>query len=196
MFKNTNVQPLLTNERGSIAIEFALIGLALTFFTAFLVDLVVQQAMIGKLDRVTYSMAGAIRERTQLYRSDEYLNQNQVDTVALLAKKVLQDMESGADLSKLSMTIEELHFVEPKLTSGTNDRVVSRYNSFRSGPQTCAPFTTLNNMQDLSPKGSYGRWVPLYQVTICLPTSSWFTRITSGGDDKTQQKSFAIVVVR
>ncbi|WP_246201551.1 tight adherence pilus pseudopilin TadF [Budvicia diplopodorum] len=196
MFKNMNVRPLLTNESGSVAVEFAMIGVVLTFLTAFLVDLVLQQAMIGKLDRVTYSVAGTLRERTQLYHNDEYLNQRQVDTISQLAKKVLLDMESGADLSNLSITVEELHFVEPKLTSNLHSRVVSRYNSFRSGPETCTPYTKLNNMQDLSPKGSYGRWVPMYQVTLCLPSVSWFTRFTGGGDGKTQHKSFSIVVVR
>ncbi|SFC13433.1 tight adherence pilus pseudopilin TadF [Pragia fontium] len=196
MFRNMNAQPLLTNERGSVAVEFGLISLVLIFFVVFLVDLVLQQALVGKLDRVTYSMAGTLRERTQLYKSDEYLNQGQVEQIAALSRKVLKDMHSGADLSQLSMMVEELHFKEPKLVGGGNAKEVTRYQSYQVGGQVCQPYTTLNNMQELSPRGSYGRWVPMYQVTLCLPSNSWFSKLTGDGDGKSQQKSFAVVVVR
>ncbi|MWR47672.1 flp pilus assembly surface protein TadF, partial [Escherichia coli] len=37
--------------------------------------------------------------------------------------------------------------------------------------------------------------VPLYQVTVCLPTISWFTRLTSK-EQTPLMSSFAIVMLR
>ncbi|VFS61545.1 tight adherence pilus pseudopilin TadF [Leminorella grimontii] len=195
MFRNTNVQNLWTNQRGAVAVEFGLIALVLIFFIMFLVDLMLQQALVGKLDRVTYSVAGTLRERTQLYGSDEYLSQEQAEQAVLLAKKTLQNMHSDADLSKLSATVEELHFVDLKLLS-SDRKEISRYNRYHVGAASCEPYSKLDTLQELSPKGSYNRWVPMYQVTLCLPSASWFKKLTDFNSEGAQQKSFAIVVVR
>jgi len=53
----------------------------------------------------------------------------------------------------------------------------------------------LDQLIDLSPRGSYGRWVPLYQVTVCLPTQSMYTRLTSE-EEHPVMSSFAIVMAR
>ena len=63
MFKNMNVPNLWTDKRAAVSVEFVLISIALIFFIFFLTDLVVRQATIGKLDRVSYSVAGILRER-------------------------------------------------------------------------------------------------------------------------------------
>ncbi|VTR56567.1 Uncharacterised protein [Serratia fonticola] len=51
--------------------EFVFIAIALVTFIYFLGDLVMRQALIGRLDRTAYSIAGVLRERTQLYAARE-----------------------------------------------------------------------------------------------------------------------------
>ncbi|OON42174.1 flp pilus assembly surface protein TadF [Izhakiella australiensis] len=191
-----NVHDLCTDRRGSVAVEFATISVLLVVFIFFLTDLVVRQATIGRLDRVSYSVAGTLRERIQLYDAREELNQRDVDQIAKLAARMLTDMHEEADLSKLKLVVEELHF-EDATSVGNTNKEISFYRSWQSGSgSSCAPPQTLNRLIQLAPKGSYGRWVPLYQVTVCLPTTSWYTRLTTSRTITPLLSSFAIVMAR
>lgn len=195
MFKNMNVPNLWTDKRAAVSVEFVLISIALIFFIFFLTDLVVRQATVGKLDRVSYSVAGILRERIQLFDARETLNQQDVDSAADLAKKILTDMNSTIDLSQMSLHVEEMHFEDP-IRLGDDRKQIKLYKSWDSGSAgQCLPPQSLNQLQQLTPRGSYGRWVPLYQVTVCLPTFSWFTRLTST-EETPMMSSFAIVMLR
>lgn len=195
MFKNMNVPSLWTDRRASVSVEFVMISIALIFFIFFLTDLVIRQATIGKLDRVSYSVAGILRERIQLYDARETLNQQDVNAIADLARRILTDMNSTIDLSQMSMHVEEMHFEDP-IRLGDDRKQIKLYKSWDSGSSgQCLPPQPLNQLQQLTPRGSYGRWVPLYQVTVCLPTFSWFTRLTSS-DEKPVMSSFSIVMLR
>ncbi|AMO81227.1 tight adherence pilus pseudopilin TadF [Obesumbacterium proteus] len=195
MFKNMNVLNLWTDRRAAVSVEFVLISIALIFFIFFLTDLVIRQATIGKLDRVSYSVAGILRERIQLYDARETLSQQDVDATAELAKKILTDMNSTIDLSQMSLHVEEMHFEDP-IRLGDDRKQIKLYKTWDSGSAgQCTPPQPLNEQQQLTPRGSYGRWVPLYQVTVCLPTFSWFTRLTST-EETPLMSSFAIVMLR
>jgi len=195
LFKNMNVLNLWTDKRAAVSVEFVLISIALIFFIFFLTDLVIRQATVGKLDRVSYSVAGILRERIQLFDARETLNQQDVDGAADLAKKILTDMNSTIDLSQMSLHVEEMHFEDP-IRLGDDRKQIKIYKSWDSGSSVqCMPPQPLNEQQQLTPRGSYGRWVPLYQVTVCLPTFSWFMRLTST-DETPMMSSFAIVMLR
>ena len=170
----------------------------LLVFIFFLTDLVIRQATTGRLDRVAYSVAGTLRERIQLYNARERLSQRDVDQITNLAARMLTDMQQDTDLSKLMLRVEELHF-EDTVTVGSNSKVIKFYRSWQSGSRSgsrCSPPQPLNMLTQLTPKGSYGRWVPLYQVTVCLPTTSWYTKLTSSKADEPQLSSYAIVMAR
>lgn len=199
MFRNMNalnLRNLCTDHRGSVAVEFVLISMVLLIFLMFLTDLVIRQATIGKLDRTSYSVAGVLRERIQLFDGREKLQQQDVNEAAKLAGRMLSDMHSGADLRGLQLRVEEVHFVDP---IGLNDtrKQVKLYNSWTAGYGSgqCHPAESLDKQLQLAPRGSYGRWVPLYQVTVCLPAASWYTRLTSS-EEKPLLSSFAIVMLR
>lgn len=194
MFRNLNVLNLCTDRRGAVAVEFVLVSLALIFFIVFFADLILRQATTGKLDRVSYSVAGVLRERIQLFDGRENLDQQDVDLAARLAERMLKDMHSEIDLARLQLTVEELHFEDP-LRLNDQRKQVKRYQIWRSGSGQCSPPQPLNQLTQLTPRGSYGRWVPLYQVTVCLPNISWFTRLTSR-EQQPVLSSFAIVMVR
>ncbi|MFI8416075.1 tight adherence pilus pseudopilin TadF [Serratia sp. NPDC078593] len=179
-----------------MAVEFVVISIVLIFMVLFMADLVMRQAMVGKLDRVSYSVAGVLRERIQLFDARERLEQKDIDQSRRLAEKMLRDMHANADLSKLRVQVEEIHFNDPSSLSDTSKKVVL-YRTWRSGSAgECQAPQPLNQLTQLTPKGSYGRWVPLYQVSICLPTVSWFTRLTKALDERPVMSSFAIVMVR
>lgn len=196
MFRNMNVQNLWTDRRAAVSVEFVMISIVLFFFIFFLSDLVLREAMTGKLDRVSYSVSGVLRERIQLFEARENLNQQDVDASLGLAKRMLTDMTDNADLSELQIVVEELHFKDP-ISLGDTSKEISMYKRWTSGSGkgACSPPQQLNQLTQLTPKGSYGRWVPLYQVTVCLPTISWFTRLTSVGQTPLMS-SFAIVMLR
>ncbi len=193
MYKNMNAPSLCTDRRGAIAVEFVFIMLFLIVFLVFFADLMVRQAMTGKLDRTSYSVAGVLRERIQLFAGREELQQNDVIKIKALARRMLLDMQTSADLSRLSLYVEEVHFVDP---TGQNDnrKTVRLYRKWPAG-EACMPKVPLDKLIDLSPRGSYGRWVPLYQVTVCLPTQSMYTRLTSE-EEHPVLSSFAIVMAR
>ncbi|MGQ8774466.1 tight adherence pilus pseudopilin TadF [Serratia sp. NA_112.1] len=191
-----NVRNLWIDQRASVAVEFVVISMVLFLFIFFLADLVMRQAMIGKLDRVSYSVAGVLRERIQLYDAREQLTQQDVDQSRALAQRILSDMDNKADLSQLGVTVEEIHFYNPVDLSDDSKRM-KFYRNWHSGvTASCAPPQSLQTLQQLTPKGSYGRWVPLYQVTVCLPTVSWFTRLTTGLGQTPLMSSFSIVMLR
>ena len=195
MFRNLNAPNLYTDRRAAVSVEFALIALALIFFIVFLADLMLRQATLGKLDRVAYSVAGVLRERIQLFDARETLSQQDVDLAARLAARMLKDMHADSDLSRLQLTVEELHFEDP-LRLNDPSKQVKRYQRWGSGSaEPCQPPQPLNQLTQLTPRGSYGRWVPLYQVTVCLPNVSWFSRLTLNGQQPVLS-SFAIVMVR
>lgn len=196
MFRNMSVHGLCTDRRGSVAVEFSAISVLLIVFIFFLTDLVVRQATIGRLDRVSYSAAGTLRERIQLYDAREPLNQSDVNQIAKLAARMLTDMHEEADLSKLKLVVEELHF-EDATSVGNASKNIRLYRSWQSGAGgDCSAPQPLNRLTQLTPRGSYGRWVPLYQVTVCLPTTSWYTRLTTSIAKDPVLSSFAIVMAR
>ncbi|MBA0188847.1 flp pilus assembly surface protein TadF [Pectobacterium odoriferum] len=196
MFRNLNVANFLGDRRGAVAIEFVIISIVLIFMIFFISDLVMRQAMVGKLDRVSYSVAGILRERNQLFDEREKLEQRDIEQSLQLAVRMLRDMHTDADLSKLRVRVEEVHFNQPDSLTDTS-QTVKLYRTWQAGSGgECQAPQPLNQLTYLSPRGSYGRWVPLYQVSVCLPTISWFTRLTAGLGEEPVMSSFAIVMVR
>lgn len=192
-----NVQNLWTNQRASITVEFIFISTALIVLIYFLGDLVMRQALIGRLDRTSYSIAGVLRERTQLYGSRESLNQFDVDSALLLTRRILKDMDPSIDQSDIGLTVEEVHFYPPVNVNDDSKRLklYRKWTANTSGVN-CSPPQLLSSQLDLSPKGSYTRWVPLYQVSLCVPTTSWYTRLTTGQWTKPLMTSFSTVMLR
>lgn len=84
---NMNVRNLWTNRQAAVSVEFVAISIVLFIFIFFLSDLVLRQAMIGKLDRVSYSVSGVLRERIQLFDAREELNQQDVDLTLIWQRK-------------------------------------------------------------------------------------------------------------
>lgn len=183
-----------------MAVEFSIIAVVLLIFIFFLADLVVRQASQGKLDRLSYSIAGILRERIQLYDRRETLSKEDINDIYHLATRMIKDMNPAAKDRSLQMWVEQLHFApRADLTDNTKHPLKSQVwfmTNVDIDAYRCKPHKLISELQELSPRGSYGRWVPLYQVTLCLTTDSWYTQLTQGVIRQPLVSSSAIVMSR
>ncbi|AKP33149.1 tight adherence pilus pseudopilin TadF [Yersinia aleksiciae] len=191
MYKKISYNRFISSRNGAVIIEFVFILFILTLLIKILITVTAYQSTVGKLDRLSYSLAGIVRERNKLYSDDHDLTQAQVAELKQLAEKMLLD--SGVDSNNLAMRIETLHFIPS--ASGTKNIDNQKTGSFSIG--VCQPTRQLNDMQDLSPyANTTGRWIPLYQVTLCLPTAPWYNTLFNGGGTATPIKSSAVTIER
>lgn len=200
MFRNMNVRSLWIDLRGSVAVEFSIISVVLLIFMFFVADLVMRQATVGKLDRLSYSIAGVLRERIQLYDRREDLSLSDIGDIYQLANRMIKDMNPSAKDYGLQLKVQQLFF-EPRVDLTDNEKHPVRKKDFfmtnvEIDESRCQPLKSISELQDLSPRGSYGRWVPLYQVTLCLTTNSWYTRLIGGSSKQPVIASSAVVMLR
>lgn len=192
MFRNMNAQSLWTNQKGAVAVEFSFIAIILALIMVLASELVMKQTLVGKLDRISYSLAGILRERQQLYAEREEIAPTELAEMRALAAKMLADMHYPHS-EQVTIGLEALHFA-PVSDLVNKNKVISLNQTIRD-PGCVSPAGDLITLKDLSPLGSYGRWVPLYQVTVCLPQSSLFN-IANFFRSTDQIVSYAVVMAR
>ncbi|OOF54348.1 protein TadF [Rodentibacter genomosp. 2] len=147
------------NNKGSVSIEFVFMLIFLVVIFAFLADLVIVRSTTGKLDNVSYSLVNILRERTQLYdRETRITNQDLKDFEQLAKRLVYGDKESK----------KEIHIVLEHWQEGNSS---SKRNSSQ-----CKPYREIRELSQLSPRSEINneRKIPLYQVTLCVETNSFF----------------------
>lgn len=191
MYKKINHNSFIVSRSGAVIVEFVFVIFIMTLLIKILITVTAYQSTVGKLDRLSYSLAGIVRERNNLYSSDHDLTQAQVAELKQLAEKIL--LNSGVDSNNLAIRIETLHFIPS--ASGIRNIDNQKTKSLSIG--VCQPTRQLNDMQDLSPYANKtGRWIPLYQVTLCLPTAPWYNTLFNGGGTATPIKSSAVTIER
>lgn len=165
MFRKINNANLINNQGGAIIVEFTLVIFITVLFIKLLITIAEYQSISGKLDRYSYSIAGIIRERGRLYQHAPDLNQQQVDQLREFVHQAL--LNSGVPADSLTMKIETLHFrsVEPP---GSRQQEIDEQKSLSLSHGNCFPVQPLHESAALSPLSQSERWIPLYQVTLCL----------------------------
>lgn len=148
---------------------------------------------LGKLDRISYSLSGMIRERTRLYNGDNKLTEKQVSQLKMLADKMLSN--SGLSKPDVAITIETVHF-NPTQSPTAENKVIDNTKTLSFSIGSCEPDKPLKELTQLSPFSNAGRWMPLYQVTLCLPASSWHNTLFSQRGNAISIKSSAITIER
>ncbi|MBW5817163.1 pseudopilin [Yersinia kristensenii] len=195
MFKKINQNEFIINNKGAVIIELVFIISIIALFIKLLLSMAAYQSTVGKLDRISYSIAGIVRERTRLYDNDNVLTQAQVEKLKQLTEQML--LNSGAHYNNIAIKIETLHFND---TDSPNliDKIIDERNSLSlsAGTVACNPTQPLHEMDSLSPYGNTGRWIPLYQVTLCLPTIPWYSTLFSPETPAPAIKSSAITIER
>ncbi|WP_168199648.1 tight adherence pilus pseudopilin TadF [Pantoea sp. CCBC3-3-1] len=145
-----------------VAVEAAFIFSLLVILVIAVTDYGFYLTLRSRAEAVNYSLTSVLRERTWLYDADEAVTQVQLDELAKLAGVMFG--KTGAQ--QLCLTVEQIVFKDEKIKS------VAASTIFFSGAANCRtqPITRLEALTELSPWSSASRWMPLYQVTLSVPT--------------------------
>ncbi|WP_145536880.1 tight adherence pilus pseudopilin TadF [Yersinia kristensenii] len=195
MFKKINHNEFVVNNKGAVILELVFIISTIAVFIKLLLSIAAYQSTVGKLDRISYSIAGIVRERARLYDNDNVLTQAQVEKLKQLTEQML--LNSGTHYNNIAIKIETLHFNDTD-SPDLIDKIIDERNSLplSAGTVACNPTKPLHEMDSLSPYGNTGRWIPLYQVTLCLPTIPWYSTLFSPETSAPAIKSSAITIGR
>ncbi len=183
------------NQKGVFTIELALVGSVIAVFLAFISDVVAMQTMQGHLQRLSFSGASIIKERTQLYDGSETIDAKQVNKITSILNGSLTRTMSGFDPQNLGVVYEQVQFkVNDK--KELEARPLSDGVPFSNGGlQSCKPERPLPSLADaLAVKTEADTGITLYQVTLCYKGSNWFGSLV--GEDYSTVRVSSIMVGR
>lgn len=177
------ISRFLKQQKGVVALETGLLISAFLLVMAIAVDFGMVVLKQGKLERVNYSLTSILRERMTLYSNSgnytqtqaEALSQAQVNELHLLGRKLIESEELGMQVDVIYFDADKLERTVTSILSFTpNSTVVCR-----------SPDKSMTSLQNLSPRSTSGRWMPLYRVTVCIPgNQSLFKRMLSIGSSE------------
>lgn len=213
MFRNMSAQTLCSDHRGSVAIEFSFICFILVMIMFYFADLIKMQAQIGKMERTVYSISGILRERTQLYKIEtnsdnlnyEVVKPEDVTGLLKLAQQMLRNMNFSEELvNGVSLRVEQVHFEPWTFNDNTKgwDKpqviVSEKSQPVSAGAgEACQARINLTSDQavlEMVPKSNFNRWIPLYQVILCMPPVELFNPLLRLNNRN--NVSYSIVMVR
>jgi tight adherence protein F len=155
------------SESGIVSVEAA--GYFIVFFMlcAFLSDWSVVFLDKSRIERVNNSISTVLRERNVLYSGQEEISDDNAEELFNLAEKLMENSRvAGRDYA---VTIDAVYFSD-------NNKVlqVAKTDTFtksRGGCQVNKP--AVGNIVQLSAwSADEGRWLPVYQVTLCVKGKS------------------------
>ncbi|BBV76437.1 hypothetical protein GR294_23955 [Raoultella sp. Lac2] len=160
------IKRALRDDRGSVAIEAGLYFVVFFVLCALLVDFSAVFLNKSYLERVTHSLASVVRERSVFYGEREELSQQEVSDLYDLAGVLLE--ESRLAGSRYQLVVEAAFFQSSGSKAQKN---LLNTQSFSRGTGICRSRVAITSAQiaALSPWDTKGRWLPVYQVTMCLP---------------------------
>nr|WP_284676511.1 tight adherence pilus pseudopilin TadF [Vibrio sinus] len=159
------------------------------FFVAMLLvfseQLVVQISLKGQLDRLSFSLVSLLRERAQLYDSNETVSSSDADAIYTIAKHSLKRTFDTYQDKNLGVYIEGMTFDE-------NNNNAPHVTHFTRGQYSCRPNKTISGYQDLSVVTSWSRKAPLYRVTLCYKGVNFYGYNYGGDYSAIDSSSFSI----
>lgn len=160
------IKRALRDDRGSVALEAGLYFVVFFVLCALLVDFSAVFLNKSYLERVTHSLASVVRERSVFYGEREELSQQEVSDLYDLAGVLLE--ESRLAGSSYQLVVEAAFFQSSGSKAQKN---LLNTQSFSRGTGICRSRVAITSAQiaALSPWDTKGRWLPVYQVTMCLP---------------------------
>lgn len=162
------VKRFLRCERGAVAVEAGLYSVVFFLLCALLTDFSTVFLNKSYLERVTHSLAGVVRERTAFYVERETLSQQDVNELYELAGVLMEESRLAGNLYQL---VVEAVFFQP--STSKVEKLVLSTQSFSRGTVNCSGKLPVSStrMMALSPWDIKKHWLPVYQVTICVPGS-------------------------
>ncbi|MCL1145361.1 hypothetical protein L2747_04930 [Shewanella marinintestina] len=156
-------------QSGAFTIELAFVLLFTSALLAFTGDIAFQLLNRVNLDRVNFSLVNILKERTRFFDGNLIVTSTDVDDLDVLAARLLGYAQTS-ETAPYGMRVEWL----------VNDRY-SSINKGIGGGTPCSAGDSLKDRTSLVPHSSADKHFPLYQVTLCLNTDSWFNQFW--GDD-------------
>lgn len=172
-------------QRGNFTVEFAIVAIFFSLLIVFSGDIVIKMAVKGKLDRMSYSAAAIIKERTELFDENSFsVTQAEFDKTDAIVTASLKRTMSGFDEARYGSVLEVQTF-----NSSFNPAALE---TFRGGSINCAIGTPLD--PDLSVITTWNRMATLYRVTLCYETDNWFGNLI--GEDFRMVVSQSVTIGR
>ncbi|WP_417347719.1 tight adherence pilus pseudopilin TadF [Ferrimonas sp.] len=151
-------------QEGAFAIEMAFVLAFLVTLFLFSADLSQQVLNRAKLDRVSYSLVNLVKERQRFYEGRIALSQADFLQIRDIAARLLNKSQVE-DREQFGITVQSL--VEGNQTS---------FSKSFAGDTACEPDNSIASLSALVPENDEGKRFPLYQVTLCMTSSSWYDR--------------------
>ncbi|MFC1234489.1 tight adherence pilus pseudopilin TadF [Vibrio sp. F74] len=169
---------LRSKQKGTFAVEFAIVGVIFAVFLAFTSDVVTKIAMKGKLDRLSFSAVSIVKERTQLYTKanvvDYTMSSSEVADIYKVLKRSMKRTTSSFSASKFGMVLEEQTYG----LNGSRNALAT----FNRGTNRCQISNNLSSLeQNLAVTTTWGRKSTLYRVTLCYETDNGVAGMLSNG---------------
>lgn len=160
-----------SKQLGNFSIEFALIAFLFMSIIVFLSHVTVTLSTQGKLDRLSYSAVSVLKERNQLYGSEQYQVTNaEAQFLETLLKSSMKRVGGG---DKVTVVIDAIEAGNISL-DGDGNKVVSSMFHYKNGPLSCSPNPELTDSLNLAVETAWERYTSLYSVTICVETPNWY----------------------
>lgn len=172
-------------QRGNFTVEFAIVAVFFSLLIVFSGDIVIKMAVKGKLDRMSYSAATVIKERTELFDENSFLvTQAEFNEADTIIKASLKRTMSGFEEARYGSVLEVQTF--------NSISTPAALATFRGGSIRCAIGTPLDPA--LSVITTWNRMATLYRVTLCYETDNWFGKLI--GEDFKMVVSNSVTIGR
>lgn len=151
---------------GTFTVELGVMALAFSLIFAFCGDVVVRLSTKGKLDRMAYSAVTIIKERTALFDTNDFSNNDdaQFNSLVTIVSNSLKRTLGSFDETEFGMTLEVA------LSDGKT--VISKTTKKTDEDITCEPAEALTSA--IAVTKSDKTKTTLYRVTLCYQTENWF----------------------
>lgn len=118
--------------------------------------------MKSQVERVNYSIASVFRERNALYAKNEIFSKDEVKNIYELAKNLTYHRYDEG----LCLRIEAIHFAD------SEKKNINIHQNMEYGSGLCKKLSSssLDKKIEFSPYSNRKRWIPLYQVSLIIPT--------------------------
>ncbi|MGX9418278.1 tight adherence pilus pseudopilin TadF [Vibrio sp. WJH972] len=153
------------HQTGNFSVEFAIVGVFFSLLLVFSADVIIKLSIKGKLDRMAYSAASVIKERTELFagildvdESNTQQGERTYDYVQASLGRTIGNFDPNA----FGFSLDVYTF------DGSN---VTSTNAYTASALTC---TVNQPSDDLFITTGWGTTLTLYQVTLCYETDNWF----------------------
>lgn len=162
----------ILQTQGSISVEASIVFGLLILFIVLVSD--TGRALInqGKMERLSYSIASIVRERS-LYKNVQELTSDEAAQAYRILEKLGEDYLPKN--SKLSAKIEVLYFDDSK----SNPPKPKNSTTFDYGDLSCSTPNDIKDIANLSVLNNHEKFSSLFRVTVCIQQKNVFLPVNN-----------------